>query len=82
MNIFLFRIQRKSTGKHQANNLILMAFYHFNQYRADIPGEPGGGGLYDVVVGFGWSNGVIIDFLEKYGDRLSALYNNINQFAM
>jgi len=47
------------------------------QYRADIPGEPGGGGLYDVVVGFGWTNGVIIDFLSKYGSRLSAMYNDI-----
>jgi len=47
------------------------------QYRADLPGEPGGGGLYDVVVGFGWTNGVIIDFLQKYGQRLSASYNDI-----
>ncbi|ODM94534.1 Trehalase [Orchesella cincta] len=49
----------------------------FEKYRTDLPGEPGGGGLYDVVVGFGWSNGVIIDFLQKYGERLSAMYNDI-----
>lgn len=30
-----------------------------------------GGGEYDVQLGFGWTNGVILDFLNEYGDRLS-----------
>lgn len=29
-----------------------------------------GGGEYDVQLGFGWTNGVILDFLNTYGDRL------------
>ncbi len=29
-----------------------------------------GGGEYDVQLGFGWTNGVILDFLHIYGDRL------------
>ncbi|CAJ0939296.1 unnamed protein product, partial [Mesorhabditis belari] len=40
----------------------------------DISGvipEPGHGGLYDVQVGFGWTNGVVLDLLITYGDRLS-----------
>lgn len=34
-------------------------------------GLPGGGGEYDTVVGFGWSNGVVLDFMNRYGDRLA-----------
>jgi alpha,alpha-trehalase len=33
-------------------------------------GCAGGGGEYEVVVGFGWTNGVILDFLKKYGMRM------------
>lgn len=29
----------------------------------------GGGGEYDVQTGFGWTNGVILDLLDKYGER-------------
>jgi hypothetical protein len=45
----------------------------------------GGGGEYDVVVGFGWTNGVLLHFLDKYGHVLkyegdtgaaSSLHNN------
>ncbi|CAJ0582729.1 unnamed protein product, partial [Mesorhabditis spiculigera] len=32
--------------------------------------HPGHGGLYDVQLGFGWSNGVVLDLLMTYGDRL------------
>jgi alpha,alpha-trehalase len=31
---------------------------------------PGKGGEYEVQTGFGWSNGVILDLLVTYGDRL------------
>jgi alpha,alpha-trehalase len=43
----------------------------FEKYDVSILGAPGSGGEYEVVVGFGWSNGVVLDFLEKYGDRLT-----------
>ena len=33
-------------------------------------GLPGGGGEYDVQLGFGWSNGVAMAFADEYGARL------------
>lgn len=42
------------------------------QYDVTVVGLPGGGGEYDVVVGFGWTNGVVLDFLHRFGDKLSA----------
>ncbi|CAL8082201.1 unnamed protein product [Orchesella dallaii] len=44
----------------------------FEKYDVTTEGLPGGGGEYDVVVGFGWTNGVVMDFLYRYGDRLRA----------
>ncbi|KAF4530533.1 hypothetical protein B566_EDAN016032 [Ephemera danica] len=44
----------------------------FEKYDATIPGGYGGGGEYALQVGFGWTNGVIMDLLAKYGDRLTA----------
>ncbi|XP_070547492.1 trehalase-like isoform X2 [Ptychodera flava] len=35
-------------------------------------GAPGGGGEYDVQLGFGWTNGVIIQLLKEYGDVLKS----------
>lgn len=35
-------------------------------------GGHGGGGEYEVQLGFGWTNGIIIELLEMFGDRLSA----------
>jgi len=35
-----------------------------------VVGIPGGGGEYEVVVGFGWTNGVALDFMNRYGDKL------------
>jgi len=33
-------------------------------------GYPGGAGEYDVQEGFGWTNGVFLALLDKYGDRI------------
>ncbi|CAK9819937.1 unnamed protein product [Anthophora plagiata] len=44
----------------------------FEKYDATVSGGHGGGGEYEVQLGFGWSNGVIMDLLAKYGDRLTA----------
>jgi len=41
------------------------------QYDATISGVHGGGGEYEIQVRFGWTNGVIMEFLHKYGDRLT-----------
>lgn len=42
------------------------------QYSAEELGGYGGGGEYVVQAGFGWTNGVILDFLQMYGGRLTA----------
>ncbi|PIO71089.1 hypothetical protein TELCIR_07022 [Teladorsagia circumcincta] len=45
--------------------------YAASQYNVigDYP-RPGHGGEYDVQDGFGWTNGVILDLLVTYNDRL------------
>ncbi|BES96787.1 alpha,alpha-trehalase [Nesidiocoris tenuis] len=44
----------------------------FEKYDATVVGGYGGGGEYEVQLGFGWSNGVVMELLAKYGDRLTA----------
>ncbi|EDW01419.1 GH21428 [Drosophila grimshawi] len=43
----------------------------FEKYDAEKFGGHGGGGEYGVQTGFGWSNGVIIEWLAKYGREIS-----------
>lgn len=43
-----------------------------SQYDATVSGGHGSGGEYEVQLGFGWSNGLVMDLLDKYGDRLTA----------
>jgi alpha,alpha-trehalase len=40
------------------------------QYDATIFGGHGGGGEYEIQEGFGWTNGVIMELLHKYGNLL------------
>ncbi|XP_068236189.1 trehalase-like [Palaemon carinicauda] len=44
----------------------------FEKYSVERLGLPGGGGEYDVQLGFGWSNGVAMRLLAIFGDRLTA----------
>lgn len=44
----------------------------FEKYNVSIIGLPGGGGEYDVQLGFGWTNGVALRLLETFSDRLTA----------
>ncbi|XP_076760877.1 trehalase isoform X2 [Xylocopa sonorina] len=44
----------------------------FEKYDATVSGGHGGGGEYEVQLGFGWTNGIIMDLLDKYGDRFAA----------
>ncbi|XP_044574448.1 trehalase-like isoform X2 [Cotesia glomerata] len=44
----------------------------FEKYDATVSGSGGGGGEYTVQLGFGWSNGLILDLLNKYHSTLSA----------
>jgi hypothetical protein len=46
--------------------------YLYEKYDARRLGEAGYGGEYIVQDGFGWTNGVILYFLDKYGDLLQA----------
>eukprot|EP01125_Pyxidicula_operculata_P017615 TRINITY_DN6189_c0_g1_i1.p1 TRINITY_DN6189_c0_g1~~TRINITY_DN6189_c0_g1_i1.p1 ORF type:complete len:562 (-),score=130.10 TRINITY_DN6189_c0_g1_i1:147-1832(-) len=41
-------------------------FMH-EKYNAFIPGQPGNGGEYAPQVGFGWTNGVVLELLNLYG---------------
>ncbi|XP_077985420.1 trehalase-like isoform X2 [Glandiceps talaboti] len=45
--------------------------YMYEKYDVNN-GAPGGGGEYDVQLGFGWTNGVLIQLLKEYGDVLEA----------
>ena len=44
----------------------------YEKYDVTENGKAGHGGEYDVQEGFGWTNGVILDFLAKYGHELTA----------
>jgi alpha,alpha-trehalase len=50
------------------------AYAMFEKYNASSTEDcsAGGGGEYEVQKGFGWTNGVILDLLDKYGDLLSS----------
>eukprot|EP01124_Arcella_intermedia_P028059 TRINITY_DN562_c0_g1_i1.p1 TRINITY_DN562_c0_g1~~TRINITY_DN562_c0_g1_i1.p1 ORF type:complete len:541 (+),score=96.18 TRINITY_DN562_c0_g1_i1:130-1752(+) len=37
------------------------------KYNAYVPGDAGTGGEYPPQVGFGWTNGVTLEFLEEFG---------------
>ncbi|KAL4220633.1 hypothetical protein ACF0H5_021029 [Mactra antiquata] len=43
----------------------------FEKYAAMKKGSRGSGGEYDVQEGFGWTNGVALDLLNRYGQRLT-----------
>jgi alpha,alpha-trehalase len=44
----------------------------YEKYNVNGNVAPGKGGEYDVVIGFGWSNGVALDLLYTYFDRMKA----------
>lgn len=43
----------------------------FEKYCALKVGKEGSGGEYTVQEGFGWTNGIVLELLYKYGDRLT-----------
>lgn len=43
------------------------AKFMYEKYDATVVGEGGGGGEYIPQTGFGWTNGVILDYLARYG---------------
>ncbi len=43
----------------------------FEKYDCTVLGGGGGGGEYELQTGFGWTNGVALDLLNRFGDRLT-----------
>ncbi|KAH1030103.1 hypothetical protein HUJ05_003228 [Dendroctonus ponderosae] len=43
----------------------------YEKYDSTVFGVGGGGGEYEIQLGFGWSNGVIMDLLYRYSDVLT-----------
>ncbi|XP_068632048.1 uncharacterized protein [Battus philenor] len=48
----------------------------FEKYDVEQPGRIGGGGEYIVQTGFGWSNGVVLEMLKAYGNKMTAVDSN------
>lgn len=48
----------------------------FEKYDATSPGKGGGGGEYNVQEGFGWTNGIVFEFLKTFPDM--KMSNNVN----
>ncbi|XP_028274674.1 LOW QUALITY PROTEIN: trehalase [Parambassis ranga] len=44
----------------------------FEKYDVNGDGKPGGGGEYEVQLGFGWTNGVALQLLDQYGEALTS----------
>ena len=42
----------------------------FEKFNVSVQGAPGGGGEYKIQIGFGWTNGVVLDMLRRYPDKL------------
>lgn len=42
----------------------------FEKYSCVQPGGHGGGGEYSVQSGFGWTNGIVLELLQRYGKEL------------
>ncbi|XP_063061312.1 trehalase [Engraulis encrasicolus] len=54
----------------------------FEKYDVNSGGKPGGGGEYDVQLGFGWTNGVALRLLNQYGDRLESAAAPLNASSL
>ncbi|XP_072094258.1 trehalase isoform X2 [Mobula birostris] len=52
----------------------------YEKYDVNSDSQPGGGGEYDVQVGFGWTNGVVLQLLDEYGDQLTSGVMELTSF--
>lgn len=50
----------------------ILYVYTSLQYNAEELGGHGGGGEYGVQIGFGWTNGVIMELLDQYGNEIGS----------
>ncbi|XP_044253279.1 trehalase-like [Tribolium madens] len=65
--------QAKELAKELARRWVTANLIGFNQtnemfekYDAEVPGQYGGGGEYVIQSGFGWTNGVALEFIERF----------------
>ena len=57
------------------NDVIFCSSFYFSQYNVTTSdGVAGSGGEYDVQVGFGWTNGVILSLLDEYAINATGKY--------
>ena len=75
----------KESGRKIAQNFLENAYlawvktgHMFEKYNVETKGKAGHGGEYVIQTGFGWTNGVILDFLHKYGDVLESPESSSN----
>ncbi|XP_076802688.1 trehalase-like isoform X2 [Clavelina lepadiformis] len=61
--------QKWTRTNHKAYVETNAMFEKYDVTRSD--GVPGSGGEYDVQIGFGWTNGVVLSFLHQYGSRIT-----------
>jgi hypothetical protein len=58
----------KATKRLVISQFCLTSCFHCILFRVGVPGH---GGEYQVQEGFGWTNGVALYLLKKYGQRLA-----------
>ena len=51
----------------------------YEKYDARSVGDAGGGGEYEVQLGFGWTNGVVLDFMDMYSKEISTSKQESNK---
>ncbi|XP_041652610.1 trehalase isoform X1 [Cheilinus undulatus] len=54
----------------------------FEKYDVNGDGKPGGGGEYEVQLGFGWTNGVALQLLDQYGATLTSGSGRVSSFLL
>ncbi|XP_062995099.1 trehalase [Elgaria multicarinata webbii] len=54
----------------------------YEKYEVDGDGKPGAGGEYQVQEGFGWTNGVALQLLHLYGERLTSAGSSASHFLL
>ena len=63
-----------------ANREAFMKFGQMFEKMNVEKGSPGEGGEYVVQTGFGWSNGVVLDFLDEFGEDLQVSASSAKTF--
>ncbi|XP_078389395.1 trehalase [Cetorhinus maximus] len=78
------RIAFQQAQKWIQSNWVLYEKYQAMFEKCDVSwdGKPGGGGEYDVQVGFGWTNGVALQLLDQYGGQLTSGVTGQTCFAL